>query len=106
MDFLRNGKNARVFRSFTYDFRCEREILDLRSAWLEIGPYKWQAFDNDQYGTYIVARESERQLKIRVLGQAPNYSLEIDFDVEPTLIDQTKSEIFEVIFGGLLPAVG
>jgi hypothetical protein len=78
----------------------------MKTAWLEIAPYQWQAFDNEQYGIYIVAREPERELKIRVLGQAPNYSLEINFDVEPQLIEQAKSEIFKIVFGGLLPAVG
>ena len=95
-----------MYRSWTYDFRCERNIFDLQSAWLALGPYEWKAFDNDQYGSYIVARESETSLKIRVIGEMPDYSLEIDFDVEPDRLEQTQSEIFATIIEKLLPAVG
>jgi hypothetical protein len=95
-----------VHRGYTFDFRCERKIVDLQSAWSTLGPYRWQAFENDEYGAYIVAREPETNLKIRVLGEAPQYSLEMDFDVHRNLIRQTKSRLFADIFERLLPAVG
>jgi hypothetical protein len=87
-----------VYTSYTYDFRCERGILDIQSAWLSLGPYEWRAFENEQYGSYIVARVPELNLKTRVLGEAPNYSLEMYFDVEPNLIKQTKSQLFSTMF--------
>ena|SRR5207248_96602 len=95
-----------MYRGFTFDFRCERKILDLQSVWLTLGPYQWQAFENEQYGTYIVARIPEANLRIRVLGETPNYSLEMDFDVQPDLVAQTKSQLFSNVFKALLPAVG
>jgi hypothetical protein len=74
-----------------------------------MGPYAWQAFDSDHiggYGIYIVAREYETHLRIRVLGETPDYSLEMDFDVERSLVRQTKSQLFANMFERLLPAVG
>lgn len=95
-----------MYRGYTFDFRCERKILDVQAVWLSLGPYRWQAFESEQYGTYIVAREDEANLRIRVLGQRPNYSLEIDFNVERHLIRKTKSQLFPTVFERLLPAVG
>jgi hypothetical protein len=100
----RRSRESR-YKSFTYDFRSQREILEIQSAWLKMGPYQWRAFENDQYGTYIVAREPRGKLKIRVLGTAPDYSLEIDFDVGPGLVEETRARIFKAIFDSLLPAV-
>jgi hypothetical protein len=55
---------------------------------------------------YIVAREYDINLRIRVLGYAPEYSLEFDFDVEPKIIDEVQSEVFVNLFEKLLPGVG
>lgn len=95
-----------MYRGYTFDFRCERKILEVQAVWLTLGPYPWQAFENEQYGTYIVARVPETNLRIRVLGEVPNYSLEIDFDVEPDLVARTKLQLFSTVFKTLLPAVG
>lgn len=95
-----------MHRGHTFDFRCKRKILELQSVWSALGPYRWHAFENEQYGPYIVAREPETNLKIRVLGEAPQYSLEMDFDVERRLIRQTKEQLFANVFERLMPAVG
>ena len=62
--------------------------------------------DCDETGVYIIARDSGCNGRLRVDGEAPNYSLEIDFDVEPGLVEQTKSALFATVFDRLLPAVG
>ena len=95
-----------MFDSYTFEFRCEREIFDIQATWRSNGPYAWQAFDSEQYGAYIVARAPELNLRVRVLGKAPNYSLEMDFDVERKRMKQTKAQLFSTMFEKLLPAVG
>src|SRR5205823_14810073 len=90
----------------TYDFRCESAILDIQSAWNAAGPYQWNAFDNEQYGVYMVTRVLEINLRIRVLGEAPNYSLEMDCDVPPKELEQTKSNLLSTMFDRLLPSIG
>jgi hypothetical protein len=93
-----------MFRSFDWDFRSNREILDIQSTWQALGPYEWRASDNDTYGVYIVAREASTNLRIKVSGQRPDYTLEIHFDVPPDRMEQTRDEVVKNVFVSLLPA--
>lgn len=95
-----------MVRSFEWDFRSNREILDIQSLWQAMGPYEWRAFDNDTYGVYIVARDPQTNLRIKLTGDGPDYSLEMDFDVEPERMDETRDLLFENVFAKLLPAAG
>src|SRR5436305_5502487 len=90
----------------TFEFHCNRKILDIQSAWNATGPYAWSAFDNEQCGVYIVTRQPDIQLKIRVLGEQPNYSLEIDGNVSPKIAEITKASLLSTIFDQLFPVVG
>src|SRR5207237_4325310 len=90
----------------TFDFHCDRKILNIQSDWNAAGPYKWSAFDNEQYGVYIVTRQPDINLKVRVLGEQPNYSLEIDSDVPSQSAECTKASLLSTIFDQLLPAIG
>jgi hypothetical protein len=94
-----------VYFGRTFDFRCDHEIFEIQSAWNAAGPYRWDAFDNEQYGVYIVTRAPEIHLKIRVLGQPPNFSLEIDCDVPPEIAETTKATLLSTMFNKLLPAI-
>ena len=93
-----------MLRSFEWDFRSNREILNIQSAWQSMGPYEWHAFDNDTYGVYIVAREPSIGLRIKVSGDKPDYSLEMHFDVPPDRMEQTRDLVLKNVFGALLPA--
>jgi len=55
-----------MLRSFDWDFRSDREILDIQSLWQAIGVYKWHAFDDDTGGIYIVARDPQTNLRIKM----------------------------------------
>ncbi len=93
-----------MLHSFDWDFRSNREIRDILSTWQASGPYEWQAFDNDTYGIYIVAREPRSNLRIKVSGDKPDYTLEIHFDVPADRVEQTRDDIFRNVFGSLLAA--
>lgn len=95
-----------MVRSFEYEFRSDRDILDIQELWQSLGPYKWGASDNDQYGIYIVARDPTTRLRIKVSGDKPDYTLETDFDVPPNQVEQMKQALFKEIFEKLLPAAG
>ena len=90
----------------TYELVCERSILEIQNAWNAAGPYRWRAFDNEQYGPYIVAREPSENLKIRLLGERPNYSLEIDADVPAKRLDAARALVFSTMLDRLLPLIG
>ena len=89
----------------TYNFQCEYHTPDIQAAWNALGPYAWNAFDNDQYGVYIVTREPEKNLRIRVLGERPNYSLEIDCDVPMDQIEVVRAALLSTMLDRLLPSV-
>ena len=93
-----------MVRSFEWDFRSNREILDIQSTWQAMGPYEWHASDNDSYGVYIVAREASINLRIKVSGDKPDYTLEMDFNVAPDRMEHTRDEVVKNVFGSLLPA--
>lgn len=95
-----------MFRSFEWDFRSSREILDIQSLWQALGLYEWRAFDNDSYGIYIVARDPQIHLRIKITGERPDYTLEMHFDVAPEQVDETRDLLFENVFTKLLPAAG
>lgn len=88
----------------TYEFVCEKPIEEIQAAWNAAGPYRWNAFDNEQYGIYIVAREPEMNLKIRLLGETPNYSLELDGRADAP--EKMRAVVFSTMFDRLLPMVG
>jgi len=94
-----------VYFGATYDFQCDHRILDIQAAWNALGPFTWNAFENEQYGAYIVAREPEKNLRIRVLGQAPSYSLQMDCDVPMDQIENVKPVLLSTMFDRLLPSV-
>jgi len=89
----------------TFDFKCDRKILEIQSQWNAAGPYAWSAFDNDQYGAYIVTRKPDINLRIKLFGEQPNYSLEIDCDVPAETIGSTKAGLLSIVFDQLLPAI-
>jgi hypothetical protein len=89
----------------TYEFQCDRRIPDIQAAWNALGPYTWKAFDNDQYGVYIVTREPEKNLRIRVLGERPNYSLEMDCNVPMDQIEVVMAALLSTMLDRLLPSV-
>jgi hypothetical protein len=89
----------------TFDFHCDRKILDIQSAWNAKGPYAWSAFENEHYGVYMVTRQPDIQLKIRVLGEQPNYSLEIHCEVPSKTAETTKATLLSTIFDQLFPIV-
>jgi hypothetical protein len=90
----------------TFEFHCDRKLLDIQTAWNAAGPYAWSAFENEQYGAYIVTRQPDINLKIRVLGEQPNYTLEIDCDVPSETAEAATSALLSIIFGQLFPSVG
>jgi hypothetical protein len=90
----------------TYDFVCDKPIEEIQAAWNAAGPYRWKAFDNDQYRIYIVAYESETNLKIKVLGETPNYSLEWSGRVAAAEHERSSTVVFSAILERLLPMVG
>ena len=59
-----------------------------------------------RHGVYIVARDPQTNLRIKITGDRPDYSLEMDFDVEPQRMDETRDLLFENVFTKLLPAAG
>lgn len=90
----------------TYDFRCDKQLLDIQSAWNHSGPYEWRAFDNHQHGVNIVAREPKKNLRIRVLGEPPNYSLEMGGKVPAGELQPVKLMLLPTMFDRLLPSIG
>ncbi|HET9637034.1 MAG TPA: hypothetical protein VFP26_13990 [Gemmatimonadaceae bacterium] len=94
-----------MLRSFEYEFRSARDILDIQSVWQALGGYEWRAFDNDQTGIYIVAREAEQNLRLKLSGEKPDYTLEVHFDVEAKLADTMMEKLLREIFQTLLPAI-
>jgi hypothetical protein len=95
-----------MYFGYSCDFRCAREMDEIRAAWNATGPFEWKTFDNDEYGVYLVTRVPESNLRIRLLGPAQEYLLTIDFDVERQLVRKTKSQLFSIMFKKLLPAIG
>jgi hypothetical protein len=93
-----------MLRSFDWDFRSSHEILDIQSRWQAMGQYEWRAFDNDVYGVYIVARDPKIDLRIKITGDRPDYSLEMHFDVEAERMAETADLLFKTVFTKLLPA--
>jgi len=94
-----------VYFGATYDFQCDHQISDIQAAWNALGPYTWKAFDNDQCGVYIVTREPKKNLRIRVLGERPNYSLEMDCDVPTEQIEAVRAALLSTMLDRLLPSV-
>lgn len=95
-----------MLRSFDWAFRSDRKILEIQSLWQAIGPYGWRAFDNDTDGIYIVARDAATNLRIKISGEAPDYCLEMHFDVAPERMDEVRDLLFRNVFGRLLLAAG
>jgi hypothetical protein len=93
-----------VVRSFEWDFRSNRGILDIQSVWEAMGPYEWHTSDHDVYGVYIVARDPRTNLSIKITGEQPDYSLEMHFDVEPDRAQETLDLLLKDVFTKLLPA--
>lgn len=100
-----NSRVDSMVRSFEYEFQSPRDIIDIQSVWQSLGGYDWLPFDNEQYGVYIVARQPEKNLRLRLLGAKPDYSLEVDFNVEARLSEETMRKLLRDIFGSLLPAI-
>jgi hypothetical protein len=100
------GGTRDMYFGATFEFQCDRKILDIQSVWNAEGPYEWNAFDSEQYGVYLVTRQQDIHLKIRVLGEQTNYSLEIGYDVPAESAETTKVPLLSTIFDRLLPAVG
>jgi hypothetical protein len=100
-----NSRVRSMVRSFEFEFQSPRDIIDIQSAWQSLGDYDWRAFDNEQYGVYIVARQPQKNLRLRLLGAKPDYTLEVDFNVEANLSEETMRKLLRDIFGSLLPAI-
>lgn len=93
-----------MLRSFEWDFRSNRKLLDILSVWQSMGPFEWRASDNDVYGRYIVARDPTTNMRIKIVGAGPDYTLDMHFDVEPERMEETRDRLVKDVFVRFLPA--
>lgn len=90
---------------YTCEFRSPRKLEEVLSVWSGVGPLAWQAFENEDRGAYLVARDPALNLRIRLYGDAPQYSLEMDADVPPSQHEAVSQKLLSTVLGVLLPAI-
>lgn len=95
-----------MYAGFIFSFKCDRSVLEMESIWNVKGPFEWKGFDSEIYGIYIVSRPPHHETNLRVIGEPPEYELEISFIADEDKVESVKSEMFSTIFESLLPAVG
>jgi len=94
-----------VVRNFGYQFRSPCDLLNIQSVWQALGGYDWRLLDSADYGVHLVGRDSKKNLRIRVLGEKSDYTLEAEVDVDNQQVDETMKQLFQDVFEKLLPSV-
>lgn len=90
---------------YTCDFRSPRRLQQILSEWNTVSPLTWQAFENEQRGPYLVARDAALNLRIRLYGEAGQYSLELDANVPESEFETVRQRLLTTLLDILLPAI-
>ncbi len=94
-----------MYFGYTFDFKCSHNVKEIQAIWNAQGPLEWRASDSEVYGVYLVSRLPGYNARIRVLGDAPAYELEIDLDAAEGTLESMELGLLSAMFGTLLPTI-
>ena len=94
-----------MYFGYTFDFKCSHSVKVIQAIWNAQGPLEWRGSDSEVYGVNLVSRLPGYNARIRVLGEAPDYELEIDLDAVEGTLESIELGVLSAVLGTLLPTI-
>ena len=96
----------RVVRSWELEFESPLAWDEIQRRWNAAGPFRWDAFDNDERGPYLRAMLPAANGKMKMVDGPPRWTIEVVIDVDASHADAARAEIDDSLCRWLLPSIG
>lgn len=94
-----------MIESWEIEFESALPWDELQRRWNAAGPFRWDAFENDERGSYLRALLPQWNGKMKAIDGPPRWTVEIVLDVARERAAEVRAEIDGAMRERLLPAL-